>query len=161
MNIFVVDSDPVLAAQALCDRHVVCMPKEAAQILSTVQHVYGAWKPGMNKPYQATGPCAKWAQATRGNASWLLAHGLALCEEYSYRYGGTYASLERLRLIDLSVIPDGPLQPFVQVMPQEYRGGDPVKAYREFYLRDKIRFASWGKGRSAPSWFRKGLECQS
>jgi hypothetical protein len=153
MNIFAVDSDPVIAAQNLCDKHIVCMPKEAAQVLSTVMDRYGAWKEGMNEPYQANGPCALWAGATRGNASWLLAHGFALCEEYTFRYGKTYLSLERLRLIDLSAVPEGPLQPFVQVMPEEYRGSDAVAAYRLFYLRGKIRFAKWGKGRLPPPWY--------
>ena len=33
MNIFYVDSDPVIAAQQLVDKHVVKMPLETAQLL--------------------------------------------------------------------------------------------------------------------------------
>jgi hypothetical protein len=153
MNIFAVDPDPTKAAQDLCDRHVVCMPKEAAQVLSTVMHRYNAWQPGLNKPYQPTGPCAKWAGASRGNAKWLLLHGLALCEEYTRRYGKTYASAARLQLIDLSVIPKGELQPFVQVMPEEYRQTDAVEAYRTFYRKGKAHFAKWSKSKPPAWWF--------
>lgn len=39
MNIFVVNEDPVKAAQELCDAHVVKMPTECVQILSTA-HEY-------------------------------------------------------------------------------------------------------------------------
>ena len=39
MNIFYVDQSPVLAAQALADKHVVKMILESAQILSTAHRV--------------------------------------------------------------------------------------------------------------------------
>ena len=35
MNIFYLDRDPVVAAQLMCDKHVVKMILESAQILST------------------------------------------------------------------------------------------------------------------------------
>ena len=36
MNIFILDRDPVLAAQYQCDKHVVKMVLETAQIMSTI-----------------------------------------------------------------------------------------------------------------------------
>lgn len=39
VNIFYLDRDPMLAAQAHCDRHVVKMILETAQLLSTAWHV--------------------------------------------------------------------------------------------------------------------------
>ena len=39
MNIFILDRDPVLAAQYQCDKHVVKMVLETAQI-----HVYHCWR---------------------------------------------------------------------------------------------------------------------
>lgn len=44
MNIFVVDTDPRKAAQSLCDKHVVKMVLETAQILSTISG--GPYRPG-------------------------------------------------------------------------------------------------------------------
>ena len=35
MNIFVLDNDPVVAAQMLCDKHIPKMIVESAQMLST------------------------------------------------------------------------------------------------------------------------------
>ena len=32
-------------------------------------------------------PCTVWANSFVNNWQWLLAHGFALCEEYSLRYG--------------------------------------------------------------------------
>ncbi|WP_237342937.1 pyrimidine dimer DNA glycosylase/endonuclease V [Wolbachia endosymbiont of Folsomia candida] len=36
MNIFILHEDPVIAAQMLCDKHVVKMVLETAQLLSSV-----------------------------------------------------------------------------------------------------------------------------
>lgn len=41
MNIFVLDTCPVVAAQYLNDKHVVKMVLESAQILCTVHHEFG------------------------------------------------------------------------------------------------------------------------
>ena len=39
MNIFILDTDPVVAAQSQCDKHVVKMVTESAQMLSTAHRV--------------------------------------------------------------------------------------------------------------------------
>ena len=39
MNIFILNNDPVLAAQEQCDKHVVKMIVESAQMLSTVHRM--------------------------------------------------------------------------------------------------------------------------
>ena len=39
MNIFYLDRDPVIAAQMMCDKHVVKMILESAQMLSTAHRV--------------------------------------------------------------------------------------------------------------------------
>ena len=40
-----------------------------------------------------------------------------------------------------------------QAMPDEYKiPGDPVQAYRAFYLGEKAHFAKWTR-REAPAWF--------
>ena len=50
MNIFVVEENPVDAARALCDKHVVKMVLESVQLLSTV-----AQARGHEGPYKVTG----------------------------------------------------------------------------------------------------------
>ena len=36
-------------------------------------------------------------------------------------------------------------------MPDQYKGEDTVKAYRDYYLGEKMGFAAW-KNTEAPSW---------
>ncbi len=91
MNVFAVDPDPVRAARALCDRHVVKMAVEAAQILCTAART----RFGQEAPYRATHaghPCVAWAAARRANWEWLVRHGLALGDEYERRFGRVHAS---------------------------------------------------------------------
>lgn len=154
MNIFVLHRDPVKAAQAQCDAHVVKMPTEAAQILSTVarSRLVGVGY----KPTHEYHPCTIWAGESFSNFEWLLAHGLALCTEYTYRYGKSHET--RLVLNELfaargalAMINPG-LTPFAQAMPEQYQGPNAVKAYRAFYKGEK-GFAKWAKMRSPPAWW--------
>ena len=39
MNIFVLDNDPIVAAQSVCNKHVVKMILESGQMLSTAHRV--------------------------------------------------------------------------------------------------------------------------
>jgi hypothetical protein len=41
MNIFFLDTDPEAAAVMQCDKHIVKMPLETAQMLCAVYHRYG------------------------------------------------------------------------------------------------------------------------
>lgn len=157
MNIFVVHTDPQVAARMLCDQHVVSQVKETAQMLSTAYHEFE-----QAAPYRATHrnhPCSVWVRESTGNYTWLVQHGLALGAEYFERYGrhknkrhASEAVIRGLTLPPLG-LPYGPLTPFAQAMPEEYRGDDAVEAYRRFYLNDKRRFARWTKERAAPEWW--------
>lgn len=159
MNIFAVHTNPRLAAQMLCDSHVVKMPTECAQMLSTV----AVTRFGIEAPYRPTHtnhPCNTWVAESRENAAWTLLHGLALCDEYYARYGrrkrhvhAARASLEYLWHFLLPAMPSHKLTPFAQCMPEAYRGHDAVAAYRRFYRGDKAAFAKWANGRSPPDWW--------
>jgi len=151
MNIFVLDTSPVAAALMQCDKHVVKMVLESAQMLSTI----------CNGPYKATHanhPCTLWAKASTGNYRWLHAHAVALAGEYSARYG-KYHKSERV-IHDLSQppadVPEGPLTPFAQCMPEEFKQSCPVQAYRDYYWT-KRAFAEWRKNRPAPNWWHGKL----
>lgn len=158
MNIFVLNSEPVRAAQDQCDKHVVKMPLETAQMLCAVLHRYDA----PDVPYRATHgkhPCTLWAGETRANFLWLYEHGLALGDEYTHRYGKTHKSvavIEHCRKF-ADLVPVGELTPFAQAMPWKYQDDDcAVTAYRRYYLREKARIATWNKTRTAPSWWLRG-----
>ena len=154
MNIFVVDDDPAIAAQSLCDKHVVKMCLETAQMLSSVARSLGADDAFLYRSTHANHPCTLWAGETADNFLWLAAHGLALCDEYTYRYGRSHKSQAVIQqaLQHLSLLPVGTRTPFAQAMPDEYRQDCAVSAYRAYYHGDKAYMAAW-KYRSAPAWW--------
>jgi len=131
MNIFVLDNDPVVAAQMQCDKHVVKMCLESAQMLSTVAG-------GPYKPTHAKHPCTVWAGKTLGNFRWLKLHGLALCDEYSYRYGKQHKCRDIIANIQEPLFNDAVLTPFALAMPIEHKQEDAVKAYRSYYKSKQI-----------------------
>jgi len=98
MQIHGFDTDPTKAAQAACDTYVVNQAREDCQLLSTALHVLGApltgtidarrHGEGMRKPYAPMSknhPLTWWVAGARCHFRWVLAHGLALCEEYARR----------------------------------------------------------------------------
>jgi hypothetical protein len=144
MNIFVLHTNPVAAAEMQCDKHVVKMCLETAQILSTVAG-------GPYKPTHQNHPCVIWARHNQVNYNWLARHGLALCAEYTARYGKTHkceAVISSLK-DHFRYLPIG-YSNFVQCMPDEFKQADPVEAYRAYY-HSKARFATWK--RNQPFWW--------
>ncbi len=147
MNIFVLDFDPEIAAQMLCDKHVVKMALETAQILSTING-------GPYRPTHVNHPCVKWAEASKENYTWLVYHGISICNEYRYRYGKEHKCEEVIMCLKEPLptidMPDGATS-FVQCMPDEYKQPNPVTAYRAYY-ESKASFATWTK-RQQPYWW--------
>ena len=88
MNIFVLDRDPKIAATMLCDKHVVKMIVETAQMLCTAASKLGHDVP--YKPTHAKHPCTLWVGESKSNWNWLLDHGLEMCSEYTLRYNRTH-----------------------------------------------------------------------
>ena len=131
VNIFYVDTDPVTAARALCDAHVIKMTVESAQLLSTARHALG-----LHAPYKATHkkhPCALWVAAYRGNYEWTHAHLVALSDEYTRRFNRVHATSSHIEALrDSSMFPPGLSEP-AQAMPDEHKRTDPVEAYRAYY----------------------------
>lgn len=160
MNIFVVHYNPATAAQMLCDKHVVKMALETAQLLCS------AFENG-TAPYKRTHynhPCAKWARELAGNYLWLVQHGLALCVEYQYRYNKEHKCksviqwcFDNMHLIKFQKDDYYRVTPFPQAMPDKYKNIDAVKAYRAYYNGEKLKFAKYTK-REKPEWV---LDCCS
>ena len=129
MNIFVTDRDPVKSAQCLPDKHVVKMPLESCQMLAIVASK--EWGHGFGKLPKIDGtsyltekgafrnhPCTIWAQE---NYRWLIEHGLALCYEYTHRYGKIHSCQHTLEHAD-KIFPQshGEVTPFARAMPDEF-----------------------------------------
>ena len=101
MNIFYLDRDPQIAAQMMCDKHVVKMILESAQMLSTAHRVLDgdeyADKNGLYKKAHVNHPSSEWVRCSYQQYKWLYDHMVALMEEYTYRYGKHHAT-ERLKV---------------------------------------------------------------
>lgn len=142
MNIFVLNEDPVLAAKDQCNKHVIKLVLETAQLLCTA-----VIETGGTAPYRATHknhPCAIWARETKANFNWLRRHGLALAAEYTYRYGKTHKSESVIEELSDDTIPDGLLTSFALAMPDECKvAGDAVASYRNYYRTSKAAIATW------------------
>lgn len=162
MNIFIVDQNPTVAAQMLCDRHVNKMILETAQMLTAVADRHS--HPTLYKVAYKNHPCTLWAGDTYANWLWLTEHGLALNEEKIYRTGKSHISAEVIKYYrDNGYGPifdkDSELTNFALAMPTEYQNHkNPVESYRNYYLNEKQWFKdgkrpTWTK-RPAPDWWK-------
>ena len=160
MNIFYLDRDPEIAAQMHCDKHVVKMILESAQMLSTAHRVLDgdeiADSKGLYKMAHKNHPCTIWARTNSENYEWLWNLYDHLMKEYTYRYGKHHAS-ERLthalwefpRNISHGDFTDPP-----QCMPDYCKSDDTVTAYQTYYIIEKSDFAKWPDDRR-PEWFNE------
>jgi hypothetical protein len=154
MNIFVLDNDVAKCAEYHCDKHVVKMILESAQILSTVCRQSGL-DVGY-KPTHSHHPCTIWASESLDNWIWLRNLTALLNAEYKYRYekSNNHKSYDLVATLPLPNIPDIGLTPFAQAMPDEYKHDDAVVAYRNYYKCVKAPFLQWTK-RPIPKWVLK------
>jgi len=160
MNIFRLHPNPRKSARMMCDKHIVKMPLESAQMLCSVWHRYGHGDKVKYKEAFKKHPCTLWAGDSHINYIWLWSHGMSLCHEYTQRYDKNHACEEIIKGI-LKVpftFQQVTATPQPQCMPEEYKvSGDAVKAYRNYYIGDKIRIAKWNKTAPMPKWFRLGI----
>lgn len=166
MNIFFLHLLPAICAAMHCDKHVVKMIIETAQILSAAH-----WLSGSKAPYSLTrnnnNKPMNWARASILNYRWLVQLGLYLCQEYTLRYGKVHKTqeiLEWLRDNEPKLPVTKELTMFVPAVPEEYiRTNDDdewdgvIESYRAYYVYDKRYFAKWTK-REVPHWYTEGVE---
>ena len=143
MNIFILDEDPKKAAQYLCDKHVVKMLLESAQMLCTVH-----WTQGNEAPYKkchVNHPCTIWARESIDNYNWLLTHGKEICKEYTKRYSKIHKSQAVIEWAEKNVprLPKLGLTPFRLAMPDHCKTNNVVESYRKYYHLAKRDFAKW------------------
>ena len=161
MNIFYLSHKPSRCARWHCDKHVVKMILETAQLLYTAHWVLAAakgLKPALEgAPTLATNaeqrgylpiknakhPCAIWTRESLAHYRWLCELGMALCEEFQHRFGKHKAHSCEEHIYWLYTNPPAFestewLRDPPQAMPEEYkRGADSVKAYRVYYRENK------------------------
>lgn len=141
MNIFMLSLDPAEAARLHCDRHVVKMILETAQLLYTAHWEHGTTMP--ENAYRKTHPnhpSAKWVRESETNYHWLCRLGLFLCDEYTFRYGKHHKTEDHLVWLCMHVpagLADVGWTPPKLAMPDEFKHEDPVTAYRMYYAGAK------------------------
>lgn len=156
MNIFVLDRNPKKAARYHCDKHVVKMILETAQLLCTADYKVSGNEDTIYKPTHNHHPCTIWASESKENFKWLLELGNALLTEYTSRYGKEHKSGKVMRHYQGN-IPDEldstrGLTDFKLAMPDKYKCNDAVQSYRNYYINEKLSFAKWEKQNNIPKW---------
>lgn len=183
MNVFFLDSNPETCAKAHCDKHVVKMIIEYAQLMSTAHRMLDGtewtdrtangrrikrWKhPSEHfdaKLYKASHvnhPSAVWVRQSRANYDWLYSMWYNLCFEYTIRYGKVHATFEKLATA-LQFAPinirDTVFSEPPPAMPDDCKiKGDSVASYKKYYIQEKAGFAKWTK-RQIPEWFNMKVQ---
>lgn len=160
MNVFYLDRDPAVAAQAMCDQHVVKMVTETAQILSTVARLTlneGACE-GLYRLTHQNHPIVRAAIHDAGYRNWVFLHGQYLASEYHHRFNKIHAALRVLdragnspliREHEISLIRSGAIP---MCMPDALHSEDPVESYRDYYA-DKA--ADWDEKQTPMRYTRR------
>ena len=178
MNIFFLHRDPEQAAKEHVDKHVVKMIVEYAQLLSTAHRMldgieytdyskngrkikrYRLENPNKEKViYKAchyNHPSAVWVRESKSNYFKMYQLYMATLAEFTNRYGKIHgASKPSIALMRApNNIPLTKETEIPQAMPEYCKvKGNPIKAYRNYYINEKKRFATW-KNKEIPQWFK-------
>ena len=185
MNIFYLDKDPKVCATMHCDKHVVKMIIEYAQLLSTAHRVldgvsknvltksnrkYTTWihptplmETTLYKSTMRNHPSAIWARQSLSHYVYLKELWKNLCAEYTYRYGKvhiTYTKLIDVLEVNPTNIPNVPFfdpPPAMSHFPLCIVPNNSLHSYYNYYIVAKNYFAKWTK-RPIPEWYSKGLK---
>lgn len=161
MNIFALDHCPTVSAEQQCDKHVVKMILESAQMLCSAHRVLDGDEPadrrGLYRKTHANHPCSVWVRHATANYQWLCSHALALCDEYTRRYGRRHKSQDIIEWCNGNRpdnLPLGYRTPFAQAMPDEHKHDDPVVAYRQYYRAKRSEIDMRWTERETPEWLK-------
>ena len=177
MNIFYLHEDPIQNAKWHIDKHIVKMPIEYAQLMSTahrlldgemylgktaIGHKIKRWRLHderediLYKASHINHPSAIWVRESIENYFEMYKLYMAVLAEFTNRYGKVHGSSKpSIALIrPPSNIPMVKGTQLPQCMPEICKvKNNPILAYRNYYIVEKNSFASW-KNREIPEWFQ-------
>lgn len=151
MNIFILSWDVEECARLHCDKHVRKMILESTQLLCSAMHFIGM----DDVPYKPTHmhhPMAVWTRMNISHWIYLRQLALALCREYTYRWGkihkceGVILSLAVPELVTKRAFCKPPL-----LVPDDCKKHSVPLSYRLYYLNYKQHILKWTK-REIPAW---------
>ena len=154
MNIFVLDENKEKCAEYHCDKHVVKMMIEYAQMLSTAVRLTTNNDVGYRITHK-NHPCTIWVRESLSNWLWLRDMTKFLNKEYRKRYNKdvNHKSFDVIQSLPLPNIPDIGLTEFRLAMPEHCKTSTAVESYRKYYMVEKKDFVTW-KNRDKPKWFK-------
>ena len=161
MNIFHLHKDPKICAEYHCDKHVVKMILETAQMLSTAYQRHCGLDDELYKPAYPKHPMTIWVGDSIENYKYALVLGTELGKQYTKRYRKIHKSSNIISLLrgfgrGKNVeynFPSIKFTPPPQCMPDEYKHEDYITAYRNYYKGAKRYFAKWDKLNNKPDWW--------
>lgn len=132
------------------DRHVLSGIREMTIMLSYV----GA--PPRRGYYHHK--CSKWIRASKENFDWAIRHALALCEEYTYRYGKIHANQQIIEKIANQgfEFENKFMTPFALAVPEDMAQlrvlrMNATEIYKQYYLKYKQHLLIYTR-REIPEW---------
>lgn len=174
MNLFYLHRQPEVSAKLHCDKHVVKMIIEYAQMLSTAHRILDGdqytdassgrriqrWRLDPDREsilYKASHinhPSTQWVRENAIQYQFAYDMFVNLCEEYTYRYEKKHLTDTKLRNV-LNNLPDniklGRWSEPPQCMPDDVKTESTVEAYHKYYRIYKKDFAKW-TGRPVPEF---------
>ena len=177
MNVFYLHEDPKICATMHADKHVVKMIVEYGQMMSTAHRVLDGtewydrtinnrrikrWRLDderediLYKASHINHPSAIWVRESIENYYQMFKLYMATLAEFTNRYGKIHgASKPSVFLMRPPLnIPCVKRTEIPQCMPDYCKvKGNPIKAYRNYYINEKESFATW-KNKEIPQWFK-------
>jgi len=147
MNIFHLDKDPKICAGYHCDRHVVKMILETAQMLSTAYRKKFGDNDDLYKTAYPKHPMTIWVGDSGDNFFWSVQLLDQLLYQYTVRYKKVHKTIKISNLLHskhkLLHTWKTEFTPPPLCMPDEYKSDDYIQSYRNYYIGDKKRFARY------------------
>ena len=168
MNIFYLDENPAVCAKLHCDKHVIKMVLEYAQILSTSHRLLNGDEFFIlkdetleNKLYRPTHikhPAVLWVMESTLHYEFLYNLFEETAKEYNFRYGKHHKSYTDLKDFLKNApknLKDNGFREPPKCMPPEFYKETSVLSYQEFYRNGKAkRFALTFKNRETPDFLK-------
>lgn len=167
MNIFILDKDIKTNVEYYPDKHIVKMGTEMGQMISAIYHIISPEKIceyHYKKASYINHPCTIWMRESLENFLYGVRLGLAILNEYYYRYERKENFIRLKNLLDYSLKNPPKLKmigltKFARAIKKDKypdlldikKYPDTIEAYREYFRRDKKHLFKWTK-RNKPNW---------
>ena len=147
MNIFHLHKVPKVCAKYHCDKHVVKMILETAQMLSTAYRKHCGDDDKLYKSAYPKHPMTIWVGASGDNFFWTIKLLDQLLYQYTVRYKKVHSTIKISNLFHgrykLWHGWKTEFTPPPQCMPDKYKHKSYITAYRQYYIGEKKRFAKY------------------